>query len=368
LEKIMQAIGLSRYLPQEPETGNRKPATEFLMQIVYISNRKDIARETLVHVENLMPFITEAVFVCPGSQVKDFHFKSRISVRVIDERSVLGKDFRRFREAGDHQFKNCLLRFSLARVSDIDDEFIMSDDDNRPLVEIPLSFYKSSGKYYGYYYYDLKKWAARETDYDRGQHETCGILKGKGYDTLSYSSHMPQIINKGFLAEAAGVFQDSLDRGAPLDEWSAYFNFVQSVYPERFHPPEPFKTLSWPPFPSDWDYDIRPDEFCFENFYPMLYENSLIFSDLPTRFDETSYANTATEKIRRRTSLQNDFEDGRMSLWAKMFFLCRDMAERCPRLKRRLNAMISPSRQAAVLNYFLGISYKGKRERDLNSE
>ena len=71
------------------------------MLIVYISNRRDIARETLVHVENLMPFITEAVFVCPGSQVRDFHF-----------RSVLGKDFRRFQAAGDHQFKNCLLRFS----------------------------------------------------------------------------------------------------------------------------------------------------------------------------------------------------------------------------------------------------------------
>ena len=336
------------------------------MQIVYISNRAHIARETLVYVENLMPFITEAVFVCPGSQVKDFHFKSRIPVRVIDERSVLGKDFRRFREAGDHQFKNCLLRFSLARVKDIGDEFIMSDDDNRPLVEIPFSFYKSSNKYFGYYYYDLKKWSARETDYDRGQHETCGILEGKGYDTLSYSSHMPQMIHKGLLAEAAGVFQESLDQGAPLDEWSAYFNFGQSVYPERFHPPKPFKTLCWPLFPSDWDYDVRPEDFCFENFYPMLHENSLMFSDLPTRFDGALYAEIANEKIWRRTVLQKDFEAGKTSLWGKMFFLCRDMAGRFPHLKRRLNAMLPASRQAAVLNFFMSGSSRRKSDKDPN--
>ena len=336
------------------------------MQIVYISNRRDIAQETLVHVKNLMPFITEAVFVCPGSQVRDFHFGSVLPVKVIDEASVLGKDLRRFRETGDHQFKNCLLRFSLARVSDIDDEFIMSDDDNRPLVEIPLSFYKSANRYFGYYYYHLKKWTALETDYDRGQHETCRILEGKGYDTLSYSSHMPQIINKDLLAEVAGVFQDSLDRGAPLDEWSAYFNYGQSVYPERFHSPETFKTLCWPLFPSDWDYDVRPDEFCFENFYPMLYEKNLIFSDLPTRFDETSCTEITNEKIRRRTALQNHFSAGEMSLWGKMFFLCRDMAECFPNLKRRLNATLPPSRQAAVLHFFMGGSSKRKNEKGLN--
>ena len=166
------------------------------MQIVYISNRIDIARETLVYVENLMPFITEAVFVCPGRHVADFRFNSRILVTVIDEAMVLGGRLKRFQDSRDHQFKNCLLRLSLARVAGIHDEFIMSDDDNRPLVEIPLSFYKSSNKYYAYYYYDLKQWRARETDYDLGQYETCKILKDKGYSTLSYSSHMPQIINK----------------------------------------------------------------------------------------------------------------------------------------------------------------------------
>jgi len=175
------------------------------MQIVYITNRPYIAQPTLKFVENLMPFVTEAVFVCPGSQVRDFQFKSRILVRVIDEAEVLGKDWGPFQRAGDHQFRNCLIRFSLAGVADIDDEFIMSDDDNRPLVEIPLSFYKSSERYFAYYYYNLKKWRARETDYDRGQHETCRILENKGYDTLSYSSHMPQIINKSLLAEVAEI-------------------------------------------------------------------------------------------------------------------------------------------------------------------
>lgn len=328
------------------------------MQIVYISNRPNIAQQTLKFVENLMPFITEAVFVCPGSQIKDFHFKSRIPVRVIDESSILGKDFRRFQTAKDHQFRNCLLRFSLAFVPDIADEFVMSDDDNRPMVKIPISFYKSEDRYTGYYYYNLKRWPVRETDYDRGQHETGRILEGKGFETLSYSSHMPQIIRKELLAETAEVFQDSLEQGAPLDEWSAYFNYGQSVYPERFHPPEPFKTLCWPPFPSDWAYDVRPDEFCFENFYPTFYEDNLLFSGLSTRFDESSWTEIAKEKIRRRTALQNDYEAGKMSYFGKMFFRCRDMVARSPNLKRRMNALISPSRQASVLHFFMGGSSK----------
>lgn len=330
------------------------------MQIVYISNRAQVARETLVYVENLMPFITEAVFVCPGSQVRDFQLKSRISVRVIDEENVLGKDFGRFQKARDHQFRNCLIRFSLASLADIDDEFIMSDDDNRPLVEIPLSFFKSTNRYFGYYYYDLKKWRACETDYDRGQHETCRILESKGYDTLSYSSHMPQMIHKGLLAEIAEVFRDSLDRGAPLDEWSAYFNYGQKMHPELFHPPEPFKTLCWPPFPSDWGYDVRPNAFFFENFYPMLYKNNLIFSGLPTRFDETSDKKITTEKIRRRKALQNDFEAGKMPLWGKMFFSCRDTAARFPHLKRCMNLMIPPAIQAGMLHFFIGSSSKNR--------
>ncbi|EFK09233.1 conserved hypothetical protein [delta proteobacterium NaphS2] len=342
-----------------------QPTTELNMQIVYISNRKDIAYETLEYAENLMPFLTEAVFVCPGSQLRDFCFKNRLKVTVMDEAEVLGKDWKRFLKAKDHQFRNCLLRFSLPRLSEIDDEFIMSDDDNRPLAKIPLSFYKSEGKYTGYYFYDLKDWSLRETDYDLGQLETCRILE-KGYGTLSYSSHMPQIIHKGLLAETAEVFKDSLALNAPLDEWSAYFNYGQSVYPERFHSPELYKTLCWPPFPSDWKFHVRPDEFFFENFYPMLYESGSIFSDLPTRFDEMSYAEIANKKIERRMSLQNAYEAGNLSFFGKMFFRCRDLAERLPRLKRRLNAMIPSSKRVSMLNYFLGTSCTVRSKRDPN--
>jgi hypothetical protein len=333
------------------------------MQIVYISNRVHVARETLVYVENLMPFISEAVFVCPSNQVKDFHFKSGIPVRVIDEKSVLGKDYGRFRNSTDHVFKNCLLRFSLSHVAEIHDEFIMSDDDNRPLVEIPFSFYKLSNKYFSYYFYNLKQWPMREKDFDLGQYKTFEILMQRGYSTLAYSAHMPQIINKQLLGEVARVFKDCLDKGMQLEEWNAYFNFGQSVYPELFHPPEPFKTLCWPPFPSDWDYDVRPNEFCFENFYPMLYEKGLIFSDLPTRFNGASHAEIANEKIRRRTALQNAFETGEMSFFGKIFFLCRDMAERFPNLKRQFNSMIPSPMQASILYFFMGSSSKRVKNR-----
>ena len=333
------------------------------MQIVYISNRREISKETLVYVENLMPFVTEAVFVCPGNQVKDFQFNSRIPVTVIDERIVLGRELKRFRDSKDHQFKNCLLRLSLAHVADIHDEFIMSDDDNRPLVEIPFSFYKSSNKYFAYYYYDLKKWPGRETDYDVGQHKTLEILENKGYPTLSYSSHMPQIINKSLLGEVERTFQDSL-KGAPLDEWSAYFNYGQTVYPERFHPPKPFKTLCWPAFPSDWAYHVRPDAFHFENFYPMLYKNNMIFSDLPTHFDGSCHPEITRGKIERRTTLQNAYEAGKLPLWGKIFFLFRDAAGRFPGLKKRINGLFSPSHQAAILQFFSSGSFRGKNKRN----
>ena len=336
------------------------------MQIVYISNRRDISRETLVYVENLMPFITEAVFVCPGSQVKDFQFNSPIPVRVIDEAFVLGRRLKRFQDSRDHQFKNCLLRLSLAQVADIHDEFIMSDDDNRPMMEIPLSFYKSSNKYFAYYYYDLKQWSARESDYDVGQHKTFEILEDKGYSTLSYSSHMPQIINKNLLGEVVRAFQDSLDKGAPLDEWSAYFNYGQTVCPERFHPPKPFQTLCWPAFPSDWNYHVRPDGFSFENFYPVLYENNLLFSDLPTCFDGSCHPEITREKIGRRTKLQNAFEAGKLSLWGKMFFFFRDMAGRFPTLKRKVNELIPSSHQAAILQFFSSGCSRGKNEKGRN--
>ena len=333
------------------------------MQIVYISNRSGISRETLTYVENLMPFISEVVFVCPGSQVKEFHFNSRVPVTVIDEAMVLGGRLKRFQDSTDHQFKNCLLRLSLATAPDIHDEFIMSDDDNRPLVEIPLSFYKSSNRYHAYYYYDLKQWPVRETDYDMGQRQTYKILEDKGYPTLSYSSHMPQIMSKSLLGEVAFVFQDSLDKGLPLDEWSAYFNYGQTVCPERFHPPEPFSTLCWPAFPSDWDLHVRPDQFFFENFYSVLYENDLVFSNLPTHFVESCHPEISSEKIRRRTALQNGYESGEMFLWGRIFFFFRDMASHFPLLKKRLNELISPSCKAAILHFFSSGFTRHKKKR-----
>ena len=112
------------------------------MQIVYISNRKNLSEETLKYVENLMPFIHEAVYICPGVQMNEFKFNSSLKITVIDESNALGKRNQLFRESKDHQFRNWLLRSSLSHLEFIDDEFIMSDDDSRPLKEIPMEFFK----------------------------------------------------------------------------------------------------------------------------------------------------------------------------------------------------------------------------------
>ena len=133
---------------------------------------------------------------------------------------------------------------------------------------------------------------------------------------------MPQIIHKGLLAETAEVFRGALASNAPLDEWSAYFNYGQSVYPERFHPPETYKTLCWPPFPSDWKLCVWPDEFLFENFYPMLYERSSIFSDLPTGFDENSYVENRKRKNRAKNVTSKYLRSGKLAaFWKNIFFV-----------------------------------------------
>ena len=100
----------------------------------------------------------------------------------------------------------------------LDDEFIMLDDDNRPIKEIDLSYFITvEGRYNAYYYYDLLNWHHRETAYDEGQHQLKKILSDKNYELLSYSCHAPQIINKALFSAAVEEFFKPLF-GPAVDE------------------------------------------------------------------------------------------------------------------------------------------------------
>lgn len=336
------------------------------MQIVYISNRKGISGETLRYVENLMPFIHEAVFICPPLQVDEFRFESPLKITVVDETEVLGEWNQPFRRTSDHQLKNWLLRASLAYAEVIDDEFIMSDDDARPLEEISLDFFKASGRYNSYYFYDLKEWTSRTTDYDRGQHLTRQALERESLPTKSYSAHMPQIINKTILGRVVEAFKDLPLQGVPIDEWSTYFNYGQTHFPEKFSPPQPFKTLCWPMLPSDWDYFVRPEGFVFENFCPYLYRKRRIFGDIPTGFIPGSHHYFTAEKVRRKAVLQNVYEAGKLSFPGKIFIFLRKGLETFPRIRRSLNTLLPPGLQTEMLDFFLRTGFQGDPEKNRN--
>ena len=276
------------------------------MQIVYLSKRPKILAETIGYVENLVRFITEVVVVCPENLLKKFEFQSSLRIRLFSDEELLdGKDHAA--ETRDHQMQNWLLRASLADHHPIEDEFIMADDDSRPLVDIPLSYFKGGGKYSSFYFYRLENWYKWESAYDEGQHNTCEVLRERGYATFSFSSHMPQIINKGFLQEVVKAFE-GIGAKRSIDEWSIYFNFCLKEFPKYFNNPRAFETLCWPALPTDWPYDVRPKKFYFENFCPELYQKNMLFQDIPTQFNRDKHLEYTVEKVKRRLEIQSEYD------------------------------------------------------------
>ena len=276
------------------------------MQIVYLSKCPKILAETIGYVENLARFITEIVVICPENLLKKFEFQSGLKIRLFSDEELLDRKIHAA-ETMDHQMKNWLLRVSLADHHAIEDEFIMADDDSRPLVNIPLSYFKDGGKYKSFYFCRLENWYKWESAYDGGQHNTCEVLRDRGYTALSFSSHMPQIINKAFLQEAVKAFE-GIGTKKSIDEWSVYFNFCLKEFPKYFNKPRAFETLCWPALPTDWPYYVRPKGFCFENFYPELYGKNMLFQGIPTQFNIDRHLEYTIEKVKRRLEIQFEYD------------------------------------------------------------
>lgn len=266
------------------------------MQIVYISNRPDRLVETIAHVDGFMPFITKGIVIAPESQKEKYaDLKSRIEFSFISEEEILGDRYGNFHQL-DHQKRNFLLRTEMARHSAIKDEFIMSDDDARPLKPITLEHFKNNKRYRSYYYFDLAEWNYGFNEFDVGQQNTCQVLKYHNLPHLSYASHMPQIINREIFLEMAMEFL-VISQEYAVCEWSTYFNYAQSKYPEQFHQPEAFQTLCWPDHPNSWPHYVKPDTYCFENFTPALYEKGKLFNGISTCFSKQRQDKHNLEKI-----------------------------------------------------------------------
>ncbi len=277
------------------------------MQLVYISNRPEILSQTLVHVSRHMEFIDSIMIVCPAVYRTSFNVPDRLSVLIVPEEKLLPATAQTTFAKLDHTSKNYLLRTAMLELQDLDPEFIMSDDDSRPLRTVCLADFKADEKYQGYFFFDLALWNYCRTDFDRGQRVTNVLLQYHGMEHLSYASHMPQIINRDIFREAASFFHEPAKK-YPLCEWSIYFNFGRQQYPDRFLPPRPFRTLCWPSHPGTWPYYVRPEAVLFENYYPELYEKNGIFADLPELPAPEEADHVTIEKMVRMA----DMEAGRM--------------------------------------------------------
>lgn len=275
------------------------------LQFVFISNRVDDLQGTITEHDRLTSFVKEYIVVAPPLLKNDIEqIKSKHKVIFINEKKILGDLYEDFKNA-DHVTKNWMLRSSLPKIKQLDDEFVMNDDDNRPLVNIDIdTFINDDGTYNAYYFFELPRWAHCNSEYDIAQHITTKFMNSLKIEQLLYSSHQPQIINKQLFSEVVSLVERSrVD--LPVDEWSTYFNYSISKMPGLFRK-RPFETMCWPASPRNWSFMVRPERFVFENYYSELYEEGQIFHELAKDVNQS--------KMRRVNNRQKYYDHSQILL------------------------------------------------------
>lgn len=288
------------------------------MQLVTLSIRPEVFRESWAHIRHFMPWVDSALVVTPERLADRFE---AADVVVLSDEKVTDMTSAQL-AALDHQSRNSALRRGLASRAEVDDVVLMSDDDSRPLKPVDRSlFVDPDGRHRLFYFYDLAAWPGRSTPFDEGQHATAEILGYLGCERLAYASHQPQIIRTAHLREVwktLGRLTDS----TLVCEWGTYGNIARHLHPDDFAEPEPYRTLGWPMFPGEWPFWVRPAEYVFENFYPHLYEPGGLFAGLPTGLDPERVERHSVEKILRWSSFGRrasalDFPDDVENPWIK---------------------------------------------------
>lgn len=248
------------------------------LQHVCISIRPDDFQRCVERTDKYVDFVKEYIVVTKPELIKQYQaIHSKHTIIVIDERQLLKDKYTAFTHA-PHQMKNWFLRSSLPNAKNIDEEFIMLDDDNLPLEKITIDHFVHKGRYRAYYYNDLHDFKYSRTNYDQGQHDTAEVLYSLNLEMLSYSSHMPQIINKSILREVIDIFNE-VGKQKNLDEWSTYFNYATMQHPHIFEK-RPYQTLNWPAHPNDWTTSYKPRHYTYENYYDHIYDESGVFAEL----------------------------------------------------------------------------------------
>ncbi|HAM68937.1 MAG TPA: hypothetical protein DCP68_04920 [Ruminococcus sp.] len=273
------------------------PPQTAVSQIAVLTARNDDLLRTLPYLDANMPFITRMLVVCPERNIPALRegWQGRIRPEFCPEEQLLGGA----PLPADHTERNFLLRCRMMQKAPLDDVFIMTDDDYRPVVPVQPAFFLKDGRYQAYYCYDLRRWKGTQGDYsayDRSMFRTRDFLAENGLPALQYSAHQPQIIDRRIYLEMLGAFPGIETQG--LDEWSSYFNFGIARHPRMFAA-ERYCTLTFPGAVTDWEIMYQPQQLIFENYYAESYAADGVFAGLPSDFSAETAAGAGAEKIRR---------------------------------------------------------------------
>ena len=255
-----------------------------IKQIVFLTSRAASIKETLKFVDYFMPFIEKVLLCCPDNIENEMKtcYEGRLKIETLTDGEILNGE----KLPDDHQKRNTFLRVLSFKNNIVDDVFIMSDDDYRPLIKVDSSFYLRNNRYQAYYFYELDNWIGadiRPTSYDEGMFRTRDYLKLKNLPTKQYSSHMPQIIDKRLYLEMVNMYEGIELEG--LDEWSIYFNYLTKFYPDYINN-NIYKTLNWPGHIEERRMNYYPEEFVFENYYEELYNPNCVLDGFSKVFHD----------------------------------------------------------------------------------
>lgn len=288
------------------------------MQIFYLSNRPDVFSQTWAYVAWAMPWISDVLVVAPDDTHARFPQDPRITL--VDEVKMTGRSSSEL-AALNHTERNVVLRRAAVDSDLVDEAFLLSDDDYRPLKPIAESFFSGADGDVGFYFHDLASWPGDSTTFDQGQHVASEVLGYLGAPRRAYGSHMPQLMRRDIWQEAYGHYDEVRD-DSWVCEWSLYFNIGMWLHPDRFAEPQPYQTLCWPPRLHEFAMWLRPPNYSFENFYPEFYEHGNLFSGIDPNLDADRVGNRTVEKLLRWSELGRraerlDFDPDVFDPWTK---------------------------------------------------
>ena len=295
---------VTREIPADRPGNAECPETALSPRQAYIlTARPEEILETLPFYEHWMPFVREAVIGCPEQCVKRIReeYHGGIQLRFITDESLLKENL----PSGDRQARIFRLRVMTILRGELDDVFIMADDDSRPLRKVDAGFFIRDGRFRLYSCGEMKKnrgMTARTTADARKTENTADLLSSANLPMRRYSSHSPQIICGRLFREALNSFHPEKIRTA--DEWSLYGNYAAAHY-AMFVESVPCRTMNLPVCPDESETTAQPQEYVFENLNRDLYAAGKPFEGFSTGWND----GIAEENIRKvQISLRQQYE------------------------------------------------------------